>query len=398
MKKFILFLFFTFTIHAQQKISTILISFDGFRWDYLNRGLTPNFDNLISSGVKAKSLKMSFPTKTFPNHYTIVTGQYPENHGIIENNIFDKKTNKKFRINDTTEVTNPMWYKGEAIWETARKQNKITASYFWPGSELKDTSRQPNYFEKYEHTRPYEKRIDGVIDWLKLPIDKRPELITLYFDIVDSKGHEFGPNSPELDSSLVLADNLIGEIILKLKKEKLFATTNFVIVSDHGMTEISLSKVINLQKTLSGEKVFTQWYGPNLMIESENPEKLIQKLKSELKNCNVYLKSEIPKRFNFSKNENISSILIMADLGYSLTSRNLTSRDSTNFGKGNHGYDNDEMEMHGIFIASGPSFKKNLKIETFENIEIYPFLCKILKINPSKNIDGKINSLNFIFN
>ena len=186
--------------HSQSKNYTILVSFDGFRWDYANRGFTPNLEFIKKNGVHALSLKPCFPSKTFPNHFSIITGMYPQNHGIIANNFLDPITGKLYKVGDTTEVRNPKWYKGEAIWETAKRQGVITASYFWPGSEVNLEYRRPTYYEKYEHKRDYEERINGVLNWLKLPFNNRPKFISLYFDATDTYGHRYGTNSAEVDN------------------------------------------------------------------------------------------------------------------------------------------------------------------------------------------------------
>ncbi|NMB82229.1 MAG: alkaline phosphatase family protein, partial [Ignavibacteria bacterium] len=170
----------------------ILVSLDGFRWDYLNRGLSPNLEFIRDNGASALSLRPTFPSKTFPNHQSIITGMYIENHGIIANTFRDEFKNELYRMGDTSAVRNSRWYLGEAFWETAERNGITTASYFWPGSEMNLEYRRPTYFENYEHNRPYEKRVEGVANWLKLPVDKRPHFITLYFDDTDTQGHRYG--------------------------------------------------------------------------------------------------------------------------------------------------------------------------------------------------------------
>ncbi len=218
----ILLLFFLFSIQifSQKSNYTILISFDGFKWDYSDRGLTPNLDFIEQNGVRALSLKPCFPSKTFPNHYTIVTGLYPENHGLIANTFTNPKTNEKYSLYDSAVVSDAKWYKGEAIWETAKRQGVITASYFWPGSELNVDYRRPDYVEHFVYTRPYDERINGALKWLELPYNKRPHFITLYFDATDTSGHNYGPNSKEVNQSIAMEDSLIGKIFLGLKKIK----------------------------------------------------------------------------------------------------------------------------------------------------------------------------------
>ncbi len=380
---------------AQEKQCTILISFDGFRWDYLDRGLSPTIDSLWKSGVRAESLEPVYPSKTFPNHLAIVTGMYADHHGIIQNDFMDDQAGRRYKISDTVEVRDSRWYRGEAIWETAKKNGKITASYFWPGSELKDEPRQPDYFERYVHTRPYDERIKRVLEWVGLPAAKRPELITLYFDATDTEGHYYGPNSPQVNRAIVRLDSAVHALINGLRQLKLVDAANIIIVSDHGMTEIDLARVVVLEGLLAGERYRTQWIGPTVLLESENgrDKEIAEKLKKELKHARVFLKKEIPASFNFSDNEYISPVLIAADLGWHIAPKMLTQKDSANFGKGNHGYVSSEKDMHGILVASGPAFKKKFAAGPLKNIDVYPLLCKLLNISANPSIDAKFERI-----
>ena len=285
-------LFLVLLIFCQTSLSqpyVILISFDGFRWDYLDRGKTPNFDKLINNGVRAISLRPVFPSKTFPNHISIATGLYPEHHGIIHNYFKNPFNSEEFGLNNPDAVQNSKWYSGEFIWETAKKQGVITASFFWPGSEVTLEYRQPNYYKEYQHELPYEKRIEGVLDWLKLPMEKRPHFITLYFHETDSKGHEYGPNSVEINQAIQLLDSQLGALLTGLEKINLKDSVNIIIVSDHGMTEISDDKVINIDKLLEGKKYELRETGPVMMV---NPlqEGIYEILKQNSKNYHVYKK------------------------------------------------------------------------------------------------------------
>lgn len=398
--KIITLVFFLLSIQilGQQKNYTILISFDGFRWDYPNRGLTSNLDFIKENGVHALTLKPCFPTKTFPNHYSIVTGLYPENHGIIANNFIDPVTNEIYKIGDTSAVRNPKWYKGEAIWETAKRQGVITASYFWPGSELNLEYRRPDYFENYEHLRDYDKRVEGVLDWLKLPINQKPKFITLYFDAADTYGHRFGTNSQELNISLMRLDSLIGKLFNGLKEINLYDSTNIIIVSDHGMSDVSGDRIINVEEILEG---YTQklWdYGPVMYVfpEKNESDKIYNKLKSEESNFKVYRREEVPEYYHFSNNAMIPEIILIAEPGWSLmTKKDINSYGNMNSG-GQHGYDNNHIDMHGIFYAIGPDFKSGFTCGTLNNIDIYPLLAKILRIFPNNNIDGKLERIEFL--
>lgn len=393
----ILFLFF-FTIIglASSKPYVILVSYDGFRWDYLNKGISPNLNKIREDGVSALSLRPSFPSKTFPNHFSIITGMYPAHHGIITNNFADPFNNSYYRMSDTNAVRNSRWYLGEAFWETAERQGITTASYFWPGSEVLLPYRRPTYIQAYTHERPYEKRVDGVIDWLKLPFEKRPHFITLYFHETDSKGHDFGPDSPQADEAIKRLDYITGYLLNKLDEIKMRDSVDLIFVSDHGMTEVSEERTINIEKIVGSENCKFSDMGPLMMIEPKKgkAEEVYETLKKNENHYKVYYRDEVPEYFHFNDHPFIKSIVVIADLGWSAVSNRATERDS----KGNHGYDNNQLEMHGIFLAAGPSFKKNYHTGTLWNIDIYPLLCKIFNIYPRTNIDGKLERIEFILN
>ena len=399
MKKLLIILFlFTIQILAQQKNYTILISFDGFRWDYPNRGLTPNLDFIKENGVQALSLQPCFPSKTFPNHYSIVTGLYPENHGIIANSFTNPYNNQKYSLWDSTAKDNAMWYKGEAIWETARRQGVISASYFWPGSEFNIDYRRPNYSKKFIYTTPYDDRINGAIQWLQFPFDKRPHLILLYFDATDTSGHNYGPNSKEVNQSIAMQDSLLGKIFSGLEKLNLRDSTNVIVLSDHGMTELSPDKVINIDKLLSGFEFESSDKGTMMFIYPNEEEKIkvYQQLKKSEKNFRTYWKKDLPDYLHYKDNPNVAEIVLISDLGYSLFDGKDVEKYSKKFPLGNHGYDPTNIDMHGIFYAIGPDFKEGYTCGTLNNIDIYPLLAKILRIFPNNNIDGKLERIEFL--
>lgn len=397
---FILFLFITGISSAQNNAASkpyvILISFDGFRWNYLNRNITPNLDKIKSEGVSASSLRPAFPSKTFPNHISIITGMYTENHGIISNSFGDYKQDDWYGMKDTLAIRNSKWYLGEAFWETAERQGITTASYFWPGSELHLASRRPTYREQYDHDRPYEERVGGVIDWLKLPIEKRPHFITLYFHDTDSFGHDYGTDSPEVNQAIQRLDGIAGLLFKKLDEIKMRDSVNVIIVSDHGMTNISKERVINIEKMIESYNCKFNDDGPFMQIDPPK-EKLLEVYNIIKKNENhykVFLKTEMPAYYHYNKSPFIYSIIVIADIGWSLIAN--TKNDWLNKSKGNHGYDNNNLDMHGIFLATGPKFKKSYQTGTVWNVDIYPLLCKIFDIYPRSNIDGSLERIGFI--
>ena len=389
---------FLFTVAGAQSLSnyTILISFDGFRWDYANRGITPTLDSLSAHGVSALSLQPSFPTKTFPNHYTIVTGLYPQNHGIISNNMYDPVYDEYFALGKRQAVENSRWYKGEAIWETAKKQGLITASYFWPGSEVNIEYRRPDYFHYYDHNRPYGDRINGIIEWLQLPYNERPKFITVYFDAADTDGHKYGPDSEGINNTIMRLDTLLNTLLIKLDDIELKDSTNIIIVSDHGMTEISDKRIINVDEMISGFNYDIIDDGPFMLIypEANDKQNIYNRLTENENNYKVYFNNKLPEHFYLAGSHLLSEIIVISKPGWSLvTNKILERRKNGSSGLGNHGYDNYHTDMHGIFYAIGPSFKKNYKTGTVLNIDIYPLLCKILNIKPKINIDGKLERI-----
>lgn len=398
MKKLILFLFISISLLAQSKPYVLLVSFDGFRWDYMNRGITPNLEKIKKEGVWALSLQPTFPSKTFPNHQSIITGMYPENHGIIANSFEDKYKNEVYRMNDSNSVNNAKWYWGEAFWETAERQGIKTASYFWPGSEVKLSYRKPTYVETYEHTRPYDTRIEGVIKWLQLPQEKRPHFITLYFSETDSKGHAFGPNSKEVNEAIKLLDEVAGKIFSKLEEINMKDSVNVIFVSDHGMTEISKERVINVEKILAGYNC--KFLDESVLMTIEPPKDKLKEvydlLKKNENHFKVYYRHEVPEYFHFSNNYLIPSLVLIPDIGWNLLTEKSVKRMETVYVGGNHGYDNNHLDMHGFFVARGPNFKKNYFTGSLKNIDIYPLLCKIFNIIPRSNIDGKLERIEFI--
>lgn len=398
MKK-ILLVFFLFTISLfGAKPYVILVSFDGFRWDYVNRDITPNIQKIIEDGVYAKSLRTAFPSKTFPNHYSIITGMYTETHGIISNNFRDPQTGDWYSMGDDKGSKNDSkWYIGEAFWETAEKNGITSASYFWPGSTLKDTSRRPTYSKNYNRTTPYRARIDSLIKWLQYPKDKRPYFSSIYFEDTDDYGHYYGPNSVEINTAIKRCDSLVAYLDDGLTQIGMKDSVNIILSSDHGMTDISKERTINIEEMLDGLDYYVSDNGPFMLIQpSENDrEKIKSILESNQNHYKFYLRENVPVHYHFSKSKRIPDFVLIADLGWFLASKKDIAKWDNYSGAATHGYDNNEIDMHGIFIASGPAFKENYKTGTVWNIDIYPLLCAIYKIQPNENIDGKLERISF---
>ncbi|MGE5682550.1 MAG: ectonucleotide pyrophosphatase/phosphodiesterase [Bacillota bacterium] len=394
---FAVFSDFHLLVAQQNKPYLILVSFDAFRWDYPQRGITPNLDFIKNNGVSALSLRPAFPSKTFPNHQSIITGMYPAHHGIIHNDFTDPFTKEKYKISDSLAVSDPKWYLGEAFWETCERQGIKTASYFWPGSELNLPYRRPTYFQHYEHKRNYYTIINGVVDWLKLPYKDRPHFITTYIHETDDMGHKFGPNSPQANQAIQLEDSLIGYLFNKLKDADMLDSTNIIILSDHGMTEVSKEKLINIEEIIGPDNKM-DGEGPVMMIEPNggDVQQVYNILKANENHFKVFTRNNIPDYYEFSDHPFIYSIIVVADPGWTLVDNKSKISVMKYTRGGNHGYDKDFIDMHGIFFAYGPAFKQAYRTGTLWNIDVYPLLCKIFGIVPRSNIDGKFERIGFI--
>ncbi len=407
MRRIFLTLFFTifvsisaFSATPHSRPYVLLVSFDGFRWDYPDRGITPNLTRMAEDGVRAITFEPAFPSKTFPNHYTIVTGLYPQNNGLINNRFFDYFTGKQYRVGDTISVRNAYWYKGEALWETAERQRVISASFFWPGSEVRLSYRHPTYFKKYDGSVPAIKRINGIIRWLQLPQNKRPHLLFLYFSDTDDYGHRYGPNGTKINEAIRFLDKQVGILRAKIDSIGLRDSVNIVLVSDHGMTQLRPDGKILLYKILKDSKVRIDGYGPLVQFFTSSPqekEKIYRTLQAHRQGFQVYKKEDIPVYFHYKNNPFIGDVIAVADLGYTFirTPQELKKMKRRN-PQGDHGYDNHTLDMQGIFFAVGPAFKTGYRCETLHNVDVYPLICKILGIVPNQKIDGKLERIEFI--
>lgn len=380
----------------QESPQLLLISFDGFRADYLSKTDTPNFDKLVNNGVTAEGLIPLFPTKTFPNHYAIATGLYPENNGLIGNNIYDPEMNAKYSMGNRSAVENPDWYLGEPIWNTVEKAGKKAGTMFWIGSEAPIQNMRPSHWKSYDGRIPNETRVDSVLNWMtreKDPVD----LGTVYFSFVDSQGHRHGPDSKEVVTAIQDADKLMGYLLEELKSVDPEGKINLMIVSDHGMIEVSSDKRIVLDSYINVEDIEVISYSPALMFnvkEGVDKTELYSALKADQEHYKVFSKAEIPERYHLKNNIRTPDFLMVADEGYTINTKEFfESRGSDYPSGGAHGFDNANEKMDAFFIAYGPAFANGAKLDRFENIHLYEVMAKILNIKPAPN-DGNINLVN----
>jgi len=375
----------------------ILISLDGFRWDYVEKFKPPHLSNFINNGVKAESLIPSFPTKTFPNHYTIATGMYPDKHGILGNSFYSNKKNVTYKIRNREMVEDGTFYGGDPIWVQADKANMVSASYFFVGSEADIQGIRPTYYKVYDGKIKNETRVTQVIDWLALPRKKRPHLITMYFSDMDDAGHRYGPNNEEeLKKKLFDLDKNLGDLFKRTQATGL--PINFIIVSDHGMSDISTSNLIP-GASIKNDSLYVAI--ENGAIVNIHPKKDIKTdaiftyLKQKEAHFKVY-KTENTPGFEYTpKNKDWGTFQLLPDFGYYFSSEksiaSLIKNNVTTIGV--HGYDAKYKDMHGIFYANGPAFKSGYMTPPVKNIHIYPLMCKLLGLQIPETIDGKLNQL-----
>lgn len=369
----------------------ILVSFDGCRYDYPSLANTPALDEIERNGMKAEGLKTSFPSKTFPNHLSIVTGLYPENHGIIANRIYDDVADEYYTLRNGA-VKQSKWYQGEPIWITAEKQGVKSAIFFWPGSEAEINGYRPTYYKAYEHELPYEKRVEQVLTWLDMPDGKRPQFLSLYFDQPDSYGHKFGPASPEALAALERVDKHLKNLMNGIKEKNLQHKVNIVVVSDHGMTSITRDSVIFLDDYIDMNDVTIIDHSPIAAIRPKagKEDVVYEALKDAHPQMSIYKKGELPEKLHYNNYKFIQPIIGIAALHWSITTHEYFDSHPNYPSKGTHGFDPDYQEMNAIFYAQGPAFKKGVHLPVVQNTNIYELLCHILKITPAPN-DGELS-------
>jgi predicted AlkP superfamily pyrophosphatase or phosphodiesterase len=370
----------------------ILISFDGWRWDYDMKAPAPNLRALAARGVRAESLIPSFPSKTFPNHYTIATGLYPGHHGMVANTVRDPQTGRTFQMNEPREVRDPMWWGGEPIWVTAERQQQPTASMFWVGSEAPIAGIQPRYWKAYDARYAPDDRVDQVLQWLDLPPAERPRLLTLYFSDTDSAGHDAGPESGAVREAIRRSDAYLGRLLRGLERRGLADAVNLIVVSDHGMAAVDPSRVVVVDDVVALEEGEVVDINPTLGVfpRPGRDELVFRALRGADPRLTVYRRQETPERWHYRDHPRIPSIVGVMDEGWQILRRRTVEGVAAGRIRpagGQHGYDPQVPSMHGIFVAAGPAFRRGAAVPAFENVHIYNALAQVLGLTPAPN-DG----------
>jgi predicted AlkP superfamily pyrophosphatase or phosphodiesterase len=381
------------SVAAQKKPYVILISIDGLRSDFVDKFNAKSLQAYGKSGVVANYMTSAFPSLTFPNHYSIVTGLYPAHHGLVDNTFFDEKANATYTMSNKKMVADPYWYGGTPLWVLAEKQQMVTASFYWVASEAPIENTQPTYFYNYNDKIKIEKRIAQIKNWLSLPEKTRPHLITFYMPDVDDAAHNYGPDSKQAEAAVLYIDNVIKQMNEAISSLNL--PVNFVLVSDHGMALVDSQNPIRLPKAVDPTKFYIPSGSALLQLYAKDTAAIIPTYQALLKEANgydVYLKNNTPKDFHYNNADDrfnrIGDIILVAKLPYTFS---LSGRPSS---PGKHGYDPRLPEMRASFLAWGPAFKSGKKIKGFENVHVYPLVAKILGLQyDQKTIDGKLSVL-----
>lgn len=369
----------------------ILISIDGYRADYLQRGDNPVLEELAKDGVRARWMTPSFPTVTESNHYTFLTGLYPDHHGIVANTIEDRYIQReKFAMEHAVTVENPRWWSDATpLWLTVQRAGMRSAEVAWPSGYVRIDGMRPDLHINGSQVSTPGEETAMTIRWLALPANQRPRLILLHYALVDATGHRYGPDSPELDAALRTVDAAIGHLVVALTRDGLYRDTDLVVVSDHGMVGIPPGHRIYLDDMINLHAVRVINLGAGVALAPRHTpagdyaETALLRTHPHLR---CWHKHDLPAHLHYGNNPRIPPIVCLATPGWLVTTRALVARQAHPL-RGTHGYDNLAPSMRALFIAEGPSFKQRYVAPPFPDVDVYPLLTNILDIEPEHN-DG----------
>lgn len=385
---------------AGKPAPVLLISIDGYRHDYMQRGLSPTLAMLARGGVQAASMQPAFPSLTFPNHYTLVTGLTPDHHGVVNNTMFDPQLGK-FSLSSRKAISDGRWWaEGTPIWETADQHGLRTATMFWPGSEADIHGHRPDHWLAYDGAVTPAQRVDQVLAWLDLPVAERPSFLTLYFDGVDHAGHVYGPDTPQVNEALRETDAALAQLVSGLKQRGLFERINLIVVSDHGMATVPEANNVMIDTLIPLDQVHAVSLGIlagfNPKSDSAGDRAAFRQIEQTLEQPQAHMqcwdKTRVPARLAYGHNARVPQLLCLANVHWRITTTDYAAKRKGRVSLGEHGFDNAEPLMQAIFVAHGPAFRVGAKVPAFPNLDVYPLMTHLLGIPAAAN-DGSYDAV-----
>lgn len=385
---------------AAPRTPLLLISIDGYRNDYIKRGFSPTLAMLARTGVHAAAMQPSFPSLTFPNHYTLVTGLRPDHNGIVNNTMVDPVLGH-FSLGNRKAVGDGRWWaEGTPVWETVDRHGLKTATLFWPGSEAAIHGYRPDHWSAFDASMTPDARVDKVLGWLDLPAGQRPAFLTLYFDAVDHAGHVYGPDSPEVNDKLRETDEALTRLVRGLRQRGIFDQINLIVLADHGMAGVpeANSVVIDNLIPLDQVKVVTKGIlaGFNPRSDSASDRAAFARIEKKMEQPQDHMrcwdKSRVPARLAYGSNPRVPQLLCLANIHWRIVTRAYADSHKGKLSLGDHGFDNAEPLMRALFVAHGPAFRVGATVPEFPNVDVYPLMMHLLGLPAAKN-DGSYDAV-----
>lgn len=377
---------------ADDRPYLVLVSFDGFRADYVDRFDLPHLRRVIQRGARAAGMTPVFPSLTFPNHYSLATGLYPEHHGIIENTFYDPGRNQTYSMREQQSVGDGTWYGGEPIWVTAETQETRAACFFWPGSEAPIKGVRPTYWTRYDGAIPNDARVSAVLDWLRLPEERRPHVVTLYFSELDSASHRNPLDSPAIERAARSLDRSLGRLVDGIDRLPISNRVYLLLTSDHGMVDTSAAQAVALRSIVDPAEVKVGYEGPVTGLHvpggSGRARRIADRINARLRHGRAYVRQEVPERHHYRANPRIGDVVIIMDEPWTIAARTpLISLIRDRWG--HHGWDAALPSMRALFVLAGPGIAPATTIPEVENVDVYPLMTELLGLRAADGIDGR---------
>lgn len=361
----------------------IILSMDGFRWDYTLDAHTPTLDSLRRVGSYSQMMPI-FPSNTFPSHYSMATGLHPNNHGVTNNSFYDSVTDRVMSVFNADDCNSENFWGGEPIWNTLERQGGVANIFMWPGSEYVINGRQATLWSKYIHDMDYFERADNVINAMSQSEELTPNLVMWYMPDPDGIGHKVGPNAPECIARVEYIDSVLAYFFEKMRDTPHFEDINFIVTSDHGMTQLDESRYVNLYSALDPDKVIRNVSGAPFCFEVEEDyiDEAVEAL-NKVGHLTAYRGDSMPERYHYGTHPTrCTNVIIIPEMGWKLDYRPEDGRLPRG---GSHGYDPYGSDMQVVFFGAGPNFKQGYNQATFQNQNVYLILCHLLGIEPAEN-------------